>query len=416
MNESPTLIHRRKLLSLVPGALGAVALGSLLESPAFALDPTDPVVTDEERAAFTAKAKRGWVEDGEYAGKKAGRSSRLRLPPAWAANIGMLDACLNVGMFELVNVTTSGSTTVTRANTAKLDSLLAPALEWNARPENKYKQIKVHIRIHTGFRCPDLWFDRCGSVMMGDVSWNLWERVPKWWTREYGRLYEQAFAALGPAFAVRNVIASVNSPMGAPFYPEPFLLFGEQMGEDGLTNGARLLRNNWNPSLQREAMVRDVKVPARHMKNKIVYLDINPTKWPSDAVSAVPFMWDLVDAHIASLPFGYAGIENYSMRDTMTWGDDSYDKMLDGMALRKKKAWLNVQLARPNRIAGNDGVWKVVWPKVSQFWLDLGGHSVETTGMSTKDGMVANLWPSAFEPRKDLMEKQDRAFALNPHP
>lgn len=287
--------------------------------------------------------------------------------------------------------------------------MLRPVTLWNEKYKNNpSKKLTVHVRLNVGLRAPATWRARAGTVYMTDLKWDEKGDMPIWWKGEYGRLYTNAWRVLGPLLDSRTDIGSVNNPMAASFYPEPFLLFGEE-------NEARLVNAKWSIPLQKEAMFRDLRTPSLYTRRVIVYLDINPTTFPTGKTVEMDFMWALVEKHITYYPKGRAGIENYSVRIAHISGDGNYQKMLKGIAARSDRAWTSVQLARPKVIGGATSDTVTVWPEVAGYWERLGGHAVETTGNNPTDGR-ANVWTGSYVNRQGIMEKQDADFARNPHP
>lgn len=399
-------IARRLLIGVA-----AAATTTSITTPAISANAADtaPISVADNAKHGYGMPKIGWVEDGAYAATD-GKSSYIRMPPTWAINAGMRDVMLNVGIAELITIDRYGRT---KANASALDKMLTPVLTWNKA--NPTKALTVHVRLHVGERVPDYWRYAAGDVVMTDSKWKKNAVVPAWWRGMYGNMYEDAWRVLGPVFDGRKVIGSVNNPMGALFYPEPFLLFGSDTAANGVTNTQRLVQAGWSPSAQRNAMMREVRTPARYTKRVVIYLDINPTTFPTEKSYDSSFMGKLADTHIASYPKGRSGIENYSMRLAYLTGTGNYQSMLKGMSARASKTWTSEQLARPKVIGGDLSNTKTVWPQVTDYWESLGDHAVETTGTNAADGR-ANVWTESYITRQDVMARQDKAFAANATP
>lgn len=360
------------------------------------------------RGTIIVSPKTGWVEDGAYAAPAgSGTSSTLRMPPPWAIAAGMRHACLNIGITELVDVSPLGVVTPRDAN---LDAILAPAYAWNATcPPGQ--QVTVDVRFQVGERAPDYWKTQCGTVQLSDGSFGKNAAVPRWHVPAYLPLFENAWAVIGPMMDARAIIGSVNNPMAAPFYPEVFLLFGNSVVEDrpapepDITNEMNLVAAGWTPALQRGFMRAAVNIPAKYTSRVVVYLAINPTIFPTESSWDQAFMWEIVDAHIASLPPWRAGVENYSARMSYMTGTGNYQTMYAGICARP--CWRSIQLARAHRVADTqNGDTYTGWPEVAMWWANLGGHAVETPG-PTVTGGAANGWPTSFQNRVTDMTASD---------
>ena len=323
---------------------------------------------------------------------------------------------LNVGIQELINVnSTTGATTV---KTADLTAMMAPVVAWNAaHPTQKYR---VHVRLHVGERAPDAWRTLCGQVKVGDNNFDKLAWVPRWWlpTSPYRTVYTAAMAALGPALESFPDIKSVNNPAMAYFYPEPFLMFpGSEIDDAGTTNADSLHAAGWTLANHKAYWRWAAESMAPHFDRLVVYLAINPTKFPDSVATEVAFMWEIADLHIDSLPVGRAGVENYSMGTDST-GGGTYLDMYNAMATRKNRAWISAQLRRAHKIDGpipptGDGapMTNSVFDDLGAWWEAKGGHAVETSGDNPAG--AANVWPTAYASFEATLTAQQTLYAAN---
>lgn len=350
-----------------------------------------------------ARPMRGPVEDGAYVdGSATGDPfSNLRMPPTWAINAGMRSVRLNVGIRELID-TTSGGVVTYRPDS--LEERLQKVADWNAA--NPSKKLTAYVRFQGGKTAPDMWRTICGQVAMGNAEFGSTGNAPIWWEQPFRDLTEGFWRALGPVIDRLDHVGGCNNPMHSPFYPEPFLLYPDD-------NGPTLLAAGWTRA-KHEAWFRfGVTAPAP-VTRKIVYLTINPARWPKaggGTEQVGEFLWEMVDAHLAARPVGLAGIENDSYAVGRSQQPGEYRDMYARMLGYKSRAWLNVQLARPHKVTLPDPVTKLVWPALADQWLTGGGHSFETTGTSG-DATEVNRWPQGWEDyASTLTTLADRAAA-----
>lgn len=359
------------------------------------------------RGITIVSPKIGWVDDGDYAAAWDSNSvSTLRLPEPWADGL-INHACFNVGVQELATINADGSVTARPAN---LDAALAPAYAYNAA-RTAGGQVTVHVRIHWGERAYTGMDRFTGSVAMSDGSFGKNSRVPIWWTPPYRALQEKIYAAIAPMIDARPIIGSVNSGMAALFYPEPFLLFGSSEVSPGVTNQDSLVAAGWTAAAHRDYLLWAAGIPGKYFRRVVVYLALNPTTFPTESSADMPFMWQVADAHLASLPTWRGGLENYSMRMSYTSGPGNYPAMYAGIGART--CWRATQMARAHRVADTqDGDTYCGWPEVAIKTGQWGFHAVETTGRTTAGG-AANGYPNSYVTRTSDMRASDALFAGN---
>lgn len=372
----------------------------------------------------SAAPKRGWVEDGSYASQNypTTAASSVRLPPTSMIDAGMHRVHLNVGLNELVDVTSTGLTTY-RANS--IESRIANVVTWNAA--NPTKTLNVHLRIHTGIRCPLAWYDLCGSVEVADSNFGKKGKVPIWWTTAYRTVYAAAMDVLAPVVDGIEIMGSVNIPAASFFYPEPFLRFPTTVVSTGVTNGSNMIGAGYTADLDKD-FLRWVVGQGPKFQRTVVYLALNPAPFVSSTGGStavdMSFLYEIGNAHIAAMPAGHAGLENYSLREDYVFttgivnGPGNYQDMYDYMVTKKSVAWISGQLARPHQVAQTDPNTREVWDDVATGWELTGAHAVETTGgsSSTSDPGTANIWPTAYLDNTATITSQDAAFRANPGP
>ena len=380
-----------------------------------------PIVTP--KGTLVVQPKTGWVDDGDYAydpSKPATSTpSYVRLPPTWAYGL-VRHVCLNVGIQEVVDVDqTTGAVT---PNTAAWKALLEPVYALNATLPAHHR-LTVHVRDHWGERAMPLISKWTGSVRLTDGSFGKDAQCPRWFAAgatAYRDLYERIWAVRARMIDAEPVVGSVNSPMAAMWYPEPFLRFAKSIiiPADGSTpaylNEDSLADNGYTAAEDKDFMVWAATIPGRYVQKKIVYLALNPTVLPGEASADMPWMWQVADAHLASLPKWRAGLENYSMRMSYMSGPGNYETMYAGIAARE--CWRSTQMARPHRVADTqDGDTYCGWPEVAAETAAWGFHAVETTGTAAQAGGAANGWPDTYVGRQADMNTTDAVFTSTIH-
>lgn len=359
--------------------------------------------------------KIGWVDDGDY----ATATGSIRMPPHWARNnSSVLHAVLNVGVNELVNVTSSGTTY--KANS--IESRIQEAVDWNTA--NPTKKITVHIRLHVGERAPAYWKTACSTVMVYDEKFKPGgASVPRWWKPVYLNLYTQAMNALAPAINNNPIIGSVNAPGAAFFYPEPMLFFmydknpskdpktGAPLPGPYITNQERYEAAGWTSTEHASFMM---EYPKRHaVFKKVVELDLN-----SGVYAGVRYQ-DFAQVLLNTMPKGYACLSNYSMAMSRL---DGMGAFYNWMGTKTSQAWVGVQLARSHVVSSPDYT-NQVWDDLADLCISKGYHFVETTGPvrgeilpdGTQQG-TANAWPQSYADEPNTLLADTNAFKRNPGP
>jgi len=337
--------------------------------------------------------KQGWVDDGPLAAVYPKTTSAIRNPNTaeynWAYNTGGLrHSVLNVGLHELVNVTSGGATSYI-ANS--IQSRIATVTSWNAA--NPTKKITVHLRIHVGERAPDTWDSLCGTVRIVDGEFGKDSFVPRWWVTQYRTLYTNAMNALAPVIDNLDVIGTVNAPGGAPFYPEPCLFFLTDAD-----NRSRLIVAGWSKTAH-EAFQSWFPTTASAFTRVGVEVALNPYQDMND--SGAPTAVNVTTyKNIANALMNTVGkrtvLSNYSMRTNYMTGSGNYQQMYAWMKTQytSRKAWFGVQMARPQNVApDSDTVQR--WDDVAQWCADYGMHFAETTGRGNGTGLK-NVWASSY--------------------
>lgn len=374
--------------------------------------PPDPEV-ETDMASYRHQAKTGWVEDGAMIKTQSG-SSWLRMPPSWAIDAGMRHVCLQVGADEILNVSASGTT----LNTTKLNSLVAPLVTWNTN--NPTKKLTLHLRVQVGESAPAYWQTYCGTIRQGDSNFDKEGLMPIWWRAQYKTMYEDMWAVLGPWADAQSYIGSVSNPMASHFYSEPFLMFPDSITGAGTpadpskTNEERLLETDWTVAKQKAFMEWAATIPGKHTNRAIVYLALNPAKLPTQTTPDIAWLWKVVDIHLASVPSGRGGLENYSIKEGFITSG-SYKTMYERMSTYKMVAWLSVQCARAKKLAdpASDSLTRTVWPTISTQVIKWGFHGIETPGHDPDNLGTANKWDTSFASRQPRFSADNSAFIEN---
>lgn len=375
----------------------------------------DPDPKPDPKPTETYFGKVGWSDDGSLAAVSPGTST-CDVPPSWAINNGMGFVNFNVGLKELVNV---GATTTTY-KAGSLESALADLRTWNSN--NPSKKVKVALRLHVGERAPDEWKTRCGTVDIADESFGKYADIPKWWDGPYRALYTQAMAALAPAVKAIPEIKCVNVPGAAYFYPEPMILLPGAKKDNlpaTLTNRENLLAAGWTAEKHR-TFLKWLPSTVSVWERVVVYLALNPVNFGGADGTDYDLMIEVANAHIAALPAGQAGLENYSIRESFITGTGSMQNMYTFMGSKSPVAWISAQCARTPRIA-IDPVNNQVWDDIGVYAIGKKFHGLETSGPARKNDddvlCTANAWPEAYQDDgPGIFNSQNNAFKGIPAP
>ncbi len=391
----------------------------------FVQTTTGPGEPPPETGTFVGM--RGWTDDG-YLASVTGDST-ARVPAAafmtHADGQAVTVINVNVGVRELVTVGASS----TSYKAGSIQSLIAPIRTWNtAHPGRK---LAVRLRLHVGERAPAEWKTRCGVVYMSDEGFGKAADVPRWWDKSgpYRSLYRQAMTAIAGAVKGIPEVIAVNAPGAAYFYPEPMIMLAtSKVSEDAQTNLQILKAAGWTEA-QHTDFLKWLPSVSKVWERVVVYLAINPVNLGSKV--DVKLMKDVAEAHIAALPAGQAGVENYNIREAFSFGGkpgQRYYDMYQWMATKAGVAWLNAQLSRTPRVA-LDPVNDQVWDKIAVWLINRGFHSIETSGPARNNSAgvlcVANAWaaglndgsgnplPDAYKDEIPLMVAQTNLFRDN---
>lgn len=353
----------------------------------------------ELEAASRKTPPRGIVDDGAYAAPP-GATSELRLPPAWAVEDGVRACTLNVGLGELLDEDCQ------RVRRDVLDAQLEPMRAWNrANPD---RRLRAQLRLHAGQRAPRLWHDVCGTVEVTDSSFGKRSRVPRWWEPAFRGLYVAAMDLLGPVVDDAEDVCLFTTPLGAYWYPEPFLLHANsRVTSPSDTNGDRLLAGGWSWE-EHAAYLRWAATSEVHeaFQRTPVALAVNPAATVGARGGAgrpdVDLTVEVAEAFAASRPPGMAVLVNYSWREQYLADGGAYGRLYEAM-----RRWAaagvpcGVQLARPHRLPAS---WSAggerVWPLLVEAAASDGWCLVETPspgGALSGAAVEANAWPWAWE-------------------
>jgi hypothetical protein len=341
-----------------------------------------------------ANFKRGWVDDGPLASASPSIPSRPRNPTDsvynWAyATAGLRHSVLNVGIRELINVTSSGTTTYIAGS---LETRLSAITAWNTA--NPTKKITAHIRLHVGERAPDMWKSICGQVHVIDKSFNKDAWVPKWWVGSYRTVYENAMNALAPAIDALPLIGTVNAPGGSPFYPEPCLFFFSDdanrpsLISAGWKHDAHESFQSWFPTIMGVFERVGVEValnPYQDMNDSGALTTQNTTVYKTIANALMTTVGNR--AVLANYSVADWRITLGGMRDMYNWMQTQHEN---------HRAWFGAQLARPQVITDLADIETVqVWDDLGDWAANKGMNFLETTGKGNGKG-AANVWPTAY--------------------
>lgn len=390
--------------------------------------------------AATPQAKRGWVDDGPYAGRDGGGPSMTHdyttngaSNPYYFAlsDVGMRHVVLNVGVRELVTVNaTTGATTYT---TGSIEKRIANVLAWNAAHPDK--KLTVHLRFHVGFRAPLEWKTMCGVVALKDPQGNVTSdtKVPRWWAYKngvytYQVLYKNAMVALAGAVkkinaspATYNIIGSVNAPGAAANYPEPFVLYGWSkenaaiLMSRGFTAAEHDKFMKWFPTASAPFKgIVNVELALNPYQNLTSSGDIDKTKLTMYQTVATTFINTLRSNAV---------LANYSAREAYISpsGDPNYRNLYAWMVstAKNKHVWIGLQLSRPNKVASGDPNVNEAWDNVAAWAANKGFNFVETSGPNVSPTQTgnANVWPEAYHNDSDditTMKNLQTKLMLNP--
>lgn len=416
--SGPRLASRGFSHHLLLPLIAIIAVGSIGAYLTFSSD-----------AGTTAPAaKRGFVDDGEYASRVEGVPSVVRdyltggSSNAYSFAIlegGMRHTVLNVGLRELVLV--DPSTGDTKYIPGSLESRIDNAVKWNnAYPE---KRLTVHVRLHVGERAPDGWKAICGTVSMADPNFGVAAQAPRWWVKSedgsrylYRDLYTSsmkevslAINAINAKAQTRSIIGSINVPGAAPNYPEPAIIYTASEGTK-----ASLLAGGFTPEEHRAFMLWLPRTAAVFTKIK-VELALNPVQnlgTDGKPISTDANLYQKMGNNLISAVGSRSVLANYSARSEYVNDTKSeYGKMYAWMAAKAKgkpRVWTGVQMARPSRVAE---VRKTAsdyeqWGNVAKWAATKGFHFAETTGMGgsadgTKQPAMSNIWPKSYNDDAD---------------